>query len=172
MGVKQFNAQFLPVEDRIVFNFNTEEGQLYSFLLTRAISRLFINQSELFLQRAIGAEHSERSSKIISEFQKDGLKKQLDFKDTFEGGQIFPIGKEPILVSLVQIELNDNAVRISLSLVSNQVVAFGLPILQLQALVLLLEKLTLQANWQISSQESPTLDAGNSLDGHASHHLH
>lgn len=149
MGVKQFNAQYSLVEDRIVFSFNTQESQLYSFLLTRAMTQSFFDQCDLYLSQSLIAVHCERTSKIISEFQKNELKKHLDFKDTFQGGQTFPIGREPILVSIVRIELEDNHLRISLTLVNNQVVAFGLPSLQLQALTLLLEKLAYQANWQI-----------------------
>jgi hypothetical protein len=172
MGVKQFNVLYSPVEDRMIFNFNNEEGQIYSFLFTRAIAKSFFDQSEIVLERANGIDHSERSSKIISEFQKEGLKKQLDFKDVFEGGQTFPLGKTPILTSLVQMELKEGAVRISLSLISNQVVGFGLPILQLQALVLLLEKLTLQAHWQIGSDIQVTATDGHTFTENTLTQLH
>ena len=172
MGIKQFNAQYSQIEDRIAFNFNTEEGQLYSFLLTRVMTKSFLVQSEIFLEKATDFEYGERSSKIISEFQKEGLKKQLDFKYVFEGGQTFPLGKNSILVSSVKVELKDRVAQIALTLVSNQVVAFGLPILQLQALALLLEKLIIQASWQIFEEPKRASDGGFSLVENASTHLH
>jgi hypothetical protein len=172
MGIKQFNAQYSLVEDRIAFNFNTEEGQLYGFVLTRVITKSFFVQCEIFLEKAIDIEYGERSSKIVSEFQREGLKKQLDFKDVFEGGQTFPLGKNPILVSSVKVELKDSIAQIVLTLVSNQVVAFGLPILQIQALALLLEKLISQANWQIFEEPQRASDGGVSLVKNGLTHLH
>ena len=153
MSVKQFTATYSQIEDRITFGFNTSEGELYQFLLTRAIAKSFLVQSEQISEQSLGAEHNERSSKLISEFQKEGLKKQLSFDETFDGGEITPLGNDPILISAVHLELESEGVRISLTIVSNQVVGFSVPVVQLQALTLLIEKLAQQALWQITTPD-------------------
>jgi hypothetical protein len=151
MSVKQFSAVYLPLEDRILFGFNTSENELYQFFLTRAVAKSFFLQAEQISEQAFGRQHNERSSKLISEFQKEGLKKQLNFQEQFEGGDTLPLGDDPILVTQVQLENQEDDVRVSLTLVTNQMVGFSLPALQLQAVCVLLEKLAQEALWQISA---------------------
>ncbi len=159
MSVKQFSATYSSLEDRIVFGFNTTEGELYSFLLTRAMAKSLIDQAELTVEQSIGAQHNERSSKLISEFQKEGLKKQLNFEEAFEGGDKTPLGSNPILVCQVSMDLQPDTVTISLTLASNQVVGFGLLPVQLQALILLIERLANQADWKIIGPEAISIDS-------------
>ena len=172
MSVKQFSAVYAPIEDRIIFGFNTTEDELYSFILTRAIASSFLDQAETTVEQSLSSEHSERSSKLISEFQKEGLKKQLNFEVRFEGGQITPLGKEPILVTQVHLDLKPDNVAISLTLLSNQVVGFSLLAVQLQALTLLLEKLARQACWKIGSDDSAANEAQILVDLPVASQLH
>lgn len=158
MSVKQFSATYSLIEDRIIFGFNTTEGELYQFLITRVIAKLFIDQGEKSAEDSLGSQHNERSSKLISEFQKEGLRRQLNFEEKFEGGELTPLGKDPILVTQVVLETLGDEVHISLTLLSNQVVGFKVAIVQLQALILLIEKLAHQAMWQINPDQA--LDTG------------
>jgi hypothetical protein len=159
MGVKQFSAVYSPIEDRILFGFNTTEDELYQFLITRAISRSLIDQSEIVVESSIGLQHSERSSKLISEFQKEGLKKQINFEEHFDGGSVNPIGADPVLVAGVQLQAEGELAHVSLTLINNLVIGFKVDMAQLQALVLLLEKLANQAGWRITRDEDLSSDA-------------
>ena len=172
MSVKQFSAVYCPIEDRIAFSFNTTEGELYSFLLTRVISKSLLEQSELTVEQSFASQHNERSSKLLQEFQKDGLKKQINFEESFEGGEISPLGSNPLLVSHIKLDLKPELVSISLTLISNQVVGFGVLPVQLQALTLLIEKLARQAQWQIISDEPATVDAVIVVSASPSSQLH
>ncbi len=153
MSVKQFSAIYSPLEDRIIFSFNTTEGDLYSFVLTRAITASLLDHGEVVVEQSLASQHNERSSKLISEFQKEGLKKQINFAEAFEGGDVTPLGKDPILVAKVALDLKPNTVGVSLTLVSNQVIGFQIAAVQLQALSLLLERLARQANWKITLED-------------------
>jgi len=159
MSVKQFSAVYCPIEDRIAFSFNTTEGELYSFILTRALSKSLLEQIELTVEQSFASQHNERSSKLLQEFQKDGLKKQINFEESFDGGATSPLGADPLLVSHVQLDLKPELVSISLTLVSNQVVGFSVLPVQLQALTLLIEKLARQAQWQIMADEPSAAEA-------------
>ena len=172
MSVKQFSALYSQIEDRIFFSFNTSEGDLYQFLFTRGISKLLISQCASVAERSLGEQHGERSSKLISEFQKEGLKKHLSFDDHFEGGQKAPLGGEPILVSHIQLDLQGDVVHISLTLASNLVVGFELPVFQVQALCLLIEKLAKQAHWQIITDEMLSLGEENNSTTTPTNQIH
>ena len=160
MAIEQFSAVYLPIEDRIDFRFNTSEGTLFCVLFTRSITQRFINQSDAVIEQAIGVHHPNvRSQKLVSEFQKDGLKKSLNFKEPFKGGETLPLGADPVLVSSVSFESQGASILIAIGLINNQVLRFSLLPAQLQAVMILLEKLALEANWQVTgvtSSSTPT----------------
>ena len=163
MGIKQFSAHWSSVEDRIFFSFNTEEGELFQFWLTRATTQFLLDRSQLTVEQELSSQHSERSSKLISEFQKEGLKKQINFNEVFEGGLNTPLGVDPILVVAIDIELTKEGIQVNMRLASNLVVRFLLATTQLQALTLLIERLATQAKWNIVEQDVTVIDAGQSL---------
>ena len=172
MAIKQFSAHWSSLEDRIFFSFNTEEGELFQFWLTRTIAKTMLNRSQLTIEQGLSAQHNERSSKLISEFQKEGLKKQINFDETFEGGQSSPLGADPILVVAIDLELAKEGIQVNLTLASNQVVRFPLATTQLQALNLLIERLATQAQWNIAEQEVMVIDAGQSAINNPPTQLH
>ena len=171
MSVKQFSAVYSPIEDRIIFSLNTTEGELYSFVLTRAMSKSLLDQADFAVEQSFASQHNERSSKLIQEFQKEGLKKQINFEESFEGGEIRPLGSDPLLVTCVQLDLKPEIVSISLTFLINQVVSFSVPPVQLQALTLLIEKLAKQALWQIIG-EDVTSNSNASLSTTSASQLH
>ena len=172
VGIKQFSAHWSSLEDRIFFSFNTEEGELFQFWLTRAMSQFLLDRSQLTVEQELSIQHSERSSKLISEFQKEGLKKQIHFDETFEGGQTTPLGDDPILVVAINLELAKEGVQVALTLASNQVVRFPLTSTQLQALILLVERLASQAQWKLAEEEVIIIDAGQSILNNPPTQLH
>jgi hypothetical protein len=163
VSLKQFSAYYAPLEDRIVLHLNTTEGELYSFLVTRAITKSLSLHAQSAVEQSVAAEHTERSSKIIVEFQKEGLKKQLSFEDSFEGGSQAPLGTEPLLITQVTMEIEGESVAIALTLMTNQILRFTLLAVQVQAFTLLLERLAQQADWKlhepsISLDEEPATE--------------
>ena len=150
MSVKQFSAHYAPLEDRILLRLNTTEGDLCQFWVTRAIAKSLNRHAQLAVEQSVAAEHAERSSKIIAEFQKESLKKQLSFQESFEGGSQTPLGTEPLLITQVQMGAAGEGVAIALTLTTNQILRFALLPMQLQALTLLIERLALQGNWGIT----------------------
>jgi hypothetical protein len=150
VSVKQFSAHYAPLEDRILLRLNTTEGDLCQFWVTRAIAKSLNRQAQSAVEQSVAAEHTERSSKIIAEFQKEGLKKQLSFEESFEGGSQTPLGTEPVLITQVTMDKAGEGVAIALTLATNQILRFTLLPMQLQALTLLIERLVLQGDWGIT----------------------
>jgi len=159
MSVKQFSANYDPLEDRILLRFNTTSGDLYQFWVTRAIAKSLNLHAQSAVEQCLATEHTERSSKIILEFQKEGLKKQLSFEESFEGGIHTPLGTEPIMITQVTMDMSGEGVVIGFILTTNQILRFTLVPLQVQVFTLLIERLVQQADWRLidSPPESETI---------------
>lgn len=150
VSVKQLSGSYSALEDRICLSLNTTERTLFHFLLTRACCRALMDQVDQLVGEQLLNEHSPRSSQIIGEFQKESLKKQLNFQEVFEGGDRTPLGQAPILVTHAKIEMGVKQGIVALTLSNSQLVRFSLNTLQLQALALLIERLAHQAQWALN----------------------
>jgi len=157
VSVKQFSASYSAYEDRILLSMNTTEKTIFHFLLTRACCQALLAQIDQVVGEHLMVEHSLRTSQIIGELQKEGLKKQLNFLEAFEGGDQAPLGEGPILVTQTHIEMHNEQALVALTLVNLQLVRFGLNTLQLQALALLLERLAHQAKWALNYVGLPAI---------------
>jgi hypothetical protein len=161
MSVKQFSAHYDPLEDRILLRFNTRDGDLYQFWVTRLIAKSLNLHAQSALEQSAAAEHTERSSKIIVEFQKEGLKKQLSFQESFEGGSQMPLGSESILITQVTMEKAGESVVIAFALTTNQILRFSLLPMQVQVFTLLIERLVQQADWRLIEMLPESESIGN-----------
>jgi len=157
MAIKQFNAGWSKKEDRIFLNFNTSEGELFRFWITRFIAKHLLQGAQSMIQKDLEVKHNPRASQVIQEFQKDAIKKQLDFKEEFEGGEKKPLGDDPVLVIGLNLSLKNNMVTVGLQLITKQTASFDLAPSQLQPLIILLENLTNQADWKIDSEGAETI---------------
>lgn len=153
MAIKQFNAGWSKKEDRIFLNLNTTEGELYRFWITRFIAKHIIEGAQSLIQKDLEVKHNPRASQVIQEFQKEAIKKQVDFSEEFEGGEKQPLGEDPILVSGLNLSLKQNMISVGLQLVTKKLVSFELSPGQLQPLVVLLENLSNQAEWNLTSDK-------------------
>ena len=151
MAIKQFNAGWSKKEDRIVLNLNTNEGELYRFWITRFIATHILEGAQSMIQKDLEVKHNPRASQVIQEFQKDAIKKQLDFNEEFEGGEKKPLGNDPVLVIGLNLSLKKNMVTVGFQLITKQTASFDLAPTQLQPLVILLENLAAQANWKLDN---------------------
>jgi hypothetical protein len=151
MSIKQFNAGWSKKEDRITLNINTSEGELFRFWITRFIAKHLLEGAQTLIQSGLETKHNPRASQVIQEFQKDAVKQQLNLNETFEGGDKKPLGDDPILVIGLTLNLNNEKVKVRLQLDNGKTASFDLLLSQLQPLVVLLEKLSITADWQLIS---------------------
>lgn len=159
MAIKQFNAGWSKKEDRIFLNLNTTEGELYRFWITRFIAKHILQGSRSMIQANLETKHNTRASQVIQEFQKDAVKQQLNLNETFEGGDKTPLGEDPILVIGLNLQSNHKTVTISLQLEIGKRASFDLPLGQLQPLVVLLEKLAADAEWNLDADSQEVLSS-------------
>lgn len=160
MAIKQFNAGWSKKEDRISLNLNTSEGAVYRFWITRFITMHILEGAQSMIQKDLEVKHNPRASQVIQEFQKDAIKKQLDFTEEFEGGEKKPLGDDPILVIGLNLSLKNNMVTVGFRLITKQTASFDLTPSQLQPLIILLENLAVQANWKLdASTDNPIINS-------------
>jgi hypothetical protein len=164
MAIKQFNAGWSKKEDRITLSLNTSEGEVFRFWITRFIAKHLLQGSQSMIQANLETKHNARASQVIQEFQKDAVKEQLNLHESFEGGDKTPLGDEPVLVIGLNLQSNNKAVTIGLQLDIGKTATFELPLGQLQPLIVLLEKLAADADWQLSSEDSSTSNLMHSSD--------
>ena len=157
MAIKQFNAGWSKKEDRITLSLNTSEGEVFRFWITRFIAKHLLQGSQSMIQANLETKHNARASQVIQEFQKDAVKEQLNLHESFEGGDKTPLGDEPVLVIGLNLQSNNKAVTIGLQLDIGKTATFELPLGQLQPLIVLLEKLAADADWQINVESSGAL---------------
>ena len=150
MSVKQCNATWSQVEDRIVLNISTQENELYSFWLTRNIAKHLIYGSQEVLKKQLEKTHNARASAVIQEFQKDSLKSTINFQEKFDGAANTPLGKDPLLVTGLNMSSKGDTFDIGLILANQKRVNVPLPSNMVNALVLLIEQLTQRAQWNLA----------------------
>lgn len=172
MAIKQFNAGWSKKEDRIFLNLNTTEGEVFRFWITRFITKHLLQGSHTLIQANLETKHNARASQVIQEFQKDAVKQQLNLHESFEGGDKTPLGDEPVLVIGLNLQASNQSVTIGLQLAINKTATFDLPLGQLQPLIVLLEKIAVDADWQLNPEASPTLSSFTNLEHDQSRKLH
>lgn len=168
MTIKQINATYLGNEDRILLRFNTQDRSEYRLWLTRRVTLFILTASSNLLAKIMQQDHSSDAKKAIDNFEKEALTEALDTANanaqSYESGTQFPIGFDPLLVIDVSISLMKNGEKFTGDVGSNTgefddsiSIDFVLPASaslnlklggnMLKATCLLLDRLSVQAEW-------------------------
>ena len=158
MSIKQFNASYIPNEDRLLFRFNTADESEYRFWLTRRITLFILAATDHLVEKQLEKSHPKPTAKAISEFQSESAKEKADFQTAYQSVTKFPIGADPILIADVRctvLDINGQAVMsLDFVFVSGGNLNLKLPIPSLQSMCVLLQRLVEQARW---NQGPPTI---------------
>ena len=151
MSIKQFNGNYMPNEDRIMFRFNTSEDDEYRFWFTRRVTLFILAATDHLVEKKLEQKHDKPAAKAIAQFQQETAKEKTKFTNDYAPASKYPIGADPVLVmdvkcTMMQVDTLD---VLSLDLVmpggANLNLKLTIPILQ--AMRLLLERFAQQANW-------------------------
>ena len=158
MGIKQFNCEYLPKEDRLVFRINTTDGSDFSFLLTRRVTLFILKTTQQMIQQKLETKHVAPVAKAIGEFESEAAREQADFQHQYEVGSQFPLGQSPILVQDVSCRMieQDGKAMMSMDfqLANDKTINLQLWGHVLQNMRFLLEKMLHQALWHPSPSEA------------------
>jgi len=101
--INQVNFSYSPLEDRLLFRFNTLNKTEFRMWLTRAMSIKLLGQlyqvAEVNLMRerpGLGVV----AMRTVGEFRREVVLAKADYVQPFSSGaEIFPLGSQPILVT-------------------------------------------------------------------------
>lgn len=170
MSIKQFNGEWVAQEDRIVFRFNTTEGQEFRLWLTRHIVKNIIEGSQTLTVKALEKAHPPQVAQAMQEFQQQSVAQQLNYTATYEPQNELPLGEAPALVTGLRITLDAPKVVIDFETNKGQTVHLNINEGLLHTMVSLLDKLQTHAQWSLQVAATPT--AGGAPGGSASPLMH
>jgi hypothetical protein len=168
MSIKQFHGAYLANEDRISFRFNTQDQSEYRLWFTRRVTLFILAATSHLLAKKLEQSYSPDAAKALNEFEKqailDAAKSSQSGSPSYEGGQNFPLGFDPILVMDVTCALTKNGEKltqitdlkdgeidpdlsIDFALPGGANLNLKLPPNTLQTICVLLDQLRLQAGW-------------------------
>jgi hypothetical protein len=150
MSIKQFNGEWVAQEDRVLFRFNTTEGQEFRLWFTRHIVRNLIEGSQTLGVRALEKSHPPQVAQAMQEFQQQSVAQQLNYAATYEPQTELPLGDAPALVTGLRITMNAPQVVLDLETNKGQTVHLNLNEALMHAMVSLLDKLQVHAQWQLN----------------------
>jgi len=170
MSIKQFNGEWVAVEDRVHFRFNTSEGEEYRFWLTRRIVQALIAGTQHTAVKTLEKNHPPQVAQAMQSFQQQAMAQQANFQDNYEGAADKPLGEEPLLVIGLAINQNDEQMQIEFQLSTGQSLHIQMTSHVVQVMVTLLNKLQETAQWGVGWHEA--LDTSLSHQDVSQHVVH
>ena len=163
MGIKQFNCEYLPKEDRLIFRINTNDGSDFSLLFTRRVTLFILKTTQQLIQQKLETQHVAPVAKAIGEFESEAAREQADFQHQYEVGSQFPLGQSPILVQDVSCRMieQDGKAMMSMDfqLANDKTINLQLWGHLLQNMRFLLERMLNQASWNALPSEASQIQA-------------
>ena len=163
MSIKQFNGEWVCREDRVLFRFNTHQGQEFSFWLTRYVLKGLLEGAQQLNVQALAQTHTPQVAQVMQSFQQESVSQQLNFQETFEVSQDKPMGDTPLLVTGLMLNRQGEEVTLKLDLDEGKSLQVQMNPTVLQVMLALLDKLQTLAQWGVglasdSQEATPATD--------------
>ena len=149
--ITQLNATYVPDEDRVLFRFNTADGNEFRLWLTRAMVRLTLGGlTELMTKAQVTEAQDVQQAKAIADFKQETIQQQTTFTD-FQPAQKLPLGDAPILVIRLRLDLESKTYVVAFDLVNQKTITLKLDELLFGKMRLLLSTIQEKAAWNLSA---------------------
>ena len=103
MKINQVNFSYSPLEDRLLFRFNTLNKTEFRMWLTRAMRIKLLGQLHRIVEFNLLRERQGLETvtmKTVGEFRREAALSRADYAQSFySGAEAFPLGQQPILVT-------------------------------------------------------------------------
>ena len=171
MNMRQFNATYDVIQDRLLCRLSTDDGSEYRFWFSRRITYFIFAATEHLVQKQLEKKHAPPVAKVINEFQQEAGRAQTHFAESYKPMEHFPLGEEPILLPDIRFTLIDHEtgmlMQVGLILPDQKELTLTLSLQTLQAMIVLLEKLAAQAQWSSATLiiSPPTASPGAGATG-------
>jgi hypothetical protein len=158
-GLRQLNANYVALEDRIRLSLTTQDGKEFRFWLTRRYLQLLWKALGHVVNRfaELRAASDPLLRSALAGFAEAKAMNQADLRTPFEGGTSFPLGENPVLLSRVTVGEITAAGTQPLSLRPEQGPGIDLALNEELAHVLtnLLRQAAVSAEWGLSLDAAP-----------------
>lgn len=107
MQLHQLNLQFDPEQDRLIFRMNTTQREEIRFYLTRRFVRLLWPVLQDLLKNDFRRREPETAhlADTMLAFEQESVVSRMDTSQDFaRGGEQFPLGKKPVLLSRIKVK--------------------------------------------------------------------
>ena len=159
MSIQQFNGEWISQEDRVLFRFNTSEGDEFSFWLTRLMLRGLVQGAQQVAVKALEKTHEPQVAQAVQLFQQQSAAQQTRFTDVYKPAPNKPLGDAPVLVIGLVIHLQDDGqTDIELQLVTQHNVHLKLTPDVRHVMLTLLNTVQERAGWGVGFDALPQQD--------------
>ena len=148
--ITQLNATYVPLEDRVLFRFNTRDSSEYRLWLTRAMVAGVLRACGDVAVKVAATEHPMAYAKEISDFKQDAVAQSTQFTE-FKPAAVLPMGEAPVLVHRVDFTLEGPIFALAFALVTQQTITLRLNDDLFSKFRLLLDAIEKKASWGLSS---------------------
>ena len=148
MSIKQLNATYDALEDRVLFRLTTQDDNEYRLWLTRAVVRHILILTTHATVSELKKIHPLQHVDAIAEFNQQVKQENTKFTD-FEPAHQHPLGEEPVLVQKALIKASEKAYVLELQMKGNQTMKIPLNEALNGQLQVVLKTISERANWNI-----------------------
>lgn len=128
--IHQINFAYLPVEDRLLFRFNTSYKAEFRLILTRAMSIRMLSQMESIVQINLEREYPaivEDSRRAVGDFKREAAIEKSDYQTPYSPEAVtYPVGEQPLLVIGLTLGVAEGVPSMGFQLASNQTLSIAL----------------------------------------------
>ena len=141
MSIRQFNAGYSAVEDRILFRVAMVNKDEYRFWLTRQCLRAFLPQVDRWLAPQNGTPQA-----AIDSFRREAAVAGADFQTPLAPGDNLPLGEVPVLVQAMRLDTG-KGIHVVLTLADGREADFGITGEVLVGIQHMLKQAVTAADW-------------------------
>jgi hypothetical protein len=165
MGIKQINGKYLPDEDRLSVSISSDKDEEYRFTLSRRTTSELIKGLNQNIVTLAVREDTRYASKEVLDFKQEEIRNKVSFKAEYKPGKSFPLGEACQFIEKISFALsNENkmATNLSILLKNNQLLKLSLSLKFMRIFKEVLNKLQIQAEWNITDDKMVNQKANNS----------
>jgi hypothetical protein len=113
--ITQLNVTYVAEEDRVLFRFNTHDGQEFRLWLTRATVRQLLAVGAQASVLAHAAQHALPQAQAIAQFKQQSVEQQARYSEYKPAAQT-PLGQAPLLALKVEMSVGKSGYAIDWTL--------------------------------------------------------
>lgn len=155
--INQINFTYVPLEDRLVFRFNTLDKMEFRMWLTRAKSLQMLgllNQAAKINFHSQKMDFAQPAMQAMMDFRRDAVLAVADYQTTFSSEVVsFPLGEQPVLLAELALDASAETPMLTFQLLTGTSVSLIIDQELGMAVGKLLSDVLCKTDWGIEAAE-------------------